>query len=130
MNKVLKEVIQSSAAPSAIGCYSPAIRVANMLYVSGQIGLHAERMELVSAEFLPQAQQALDNLVLTLEAAGASLDNVVKMTIYLINLAHFDQLNGLVEQYFTAPYPARAVVEVAALPKGAVFEVDAIAVLG
>ena len=124
-----KEVVVTKHAPDAIGCYSQAIRVGDVVYTSGQIGLDPNRMEMVSDDFLPQAKQSLDNLAAVIEAAGASLSDVVKLNVYLTDMSNFPQLNDLMSDVFQQPYPARATVQVAALPKSALFEVDAVVVL-
>lgn len=130
MSKTTKECIRSNTAPAAIGCYSPAVKAGNTIYVSGQIGLNPNTMKLVSTEFIPQTKQALENLKAIVTAAGATLDDIVKLTVYLTDMSNFDSLNQVMQTYLSSPYPARAAIEVKALPKGAVFEVDAILITG
>lgn len=124
-----KEIISSPQAPAAIGTYSQAVKVGNTVYMSGQIPLDPQTMELVSSEFEPQAVQVFENLVAVAKAAGGSLADAVKLNISLTDLANFATLNEVMARYFTAPYPARAAVGVAALPKGSLVEIEAILVL-
>jgi len=121
-----KEAIQSENAPAAIGPYSQAIRSGSMIFLSGQIPLVPESMELVSHDIGEQAWQVMDNLAAVAAAAGGSLDDFVKLTIYLTDLNHFSVVNEVMESRFSAPYPARATVEVSALPRGAQVEIEAI----
>jgi reactive intermediate/imine deaminase len=125
----MKTQIFTSKAPKAIGTYSQAIKVDQTVYLSGQIPLDPATMELVSNDFTAQAKQVFTNLQEVAAAAGGSLDGVVKLTIYLTDLAQFPLVNGVMEQFFTAPYPARATIQISALPKGAQIEVDAILVI-
>lgn len=120
-------IISTAAAPAAIGPYSQAVQAGNQIYLSGQIGLDPVSMELV-AGIEAQALQVFDNLKAVAEAAGASLAQTVKITIYLTDLANFATVNELMTRYFSAPYPARATVGVAALPRGALVEADLILV--
>lgn len=120
------QVIQAENAPQAIGAYSQAIRAGNTLYLSGQIPLQAKTMELVEGDMEAQIRQVFENLKTVAEAANGSLAQVVKLTIYLTDLAHFPLINTLMTDYFQPPYPARAVIGVVALPKGAAVEMDAI----
>lgn len=124
-----KSLVETSAAPRAIGTYSQAIKSGNTVYLSGQIPLSAQTMEIVSAEIRPQVVQVFDNLRAVAAASQATLDHAVKLTVYLTDLAHFPIVNEVMAQYFTAPFPARATVQVAALPRGALIEVDAILIL-
>lgn len=124
-----KKIIQSGNAPRAIGPYSQAVRVGDTLYLSGQIPLDPETMELVRGDIEAQARRVFDNLRAVLQAAGGDLDNVVKLQIYLTDLGEFAAVNGIMEQYFSEPYPARAAIGVRALPKGAQIEMDGVAVL-
>ena len=124
-----KSLIETSAAPRAIGTYSQAIKSGNTVYLSGQIPLSAQTMEIVSAEIRPQVVQVFDNLRAVAAASQATLDHAVKLTVYLTDLAHFPIVNEVMARYFTAPFPARATVQVAALPRGALIEVDAILIL-
>jgi reactive intermediate/imine deaminase len=123
------EVIHSSRAPQPIGPYSQAVRNGETVYVSGQIGLDPVHGELVPGGLEPQARRAFANLAAVAEAAGGSLHQVVRLTLYMTDLAHFPAVNAIMEELWQPPYPARATLGVAALPKGALFEVDAILVL-
>ena len=121
-----KQVIESADAPAAIGTYSQAVRSDDLVFLSGQIPLDPGSMTLVEGDFEARARQVFDNLAAVAAAAGGSLDQVVKLTIYLTDLDNFQTVNSVMETYFKAPYPARAAVGVAALPKGADVEADAI----
>lgn len=121
-----KTAIEASAAPRAIGAYSQAVKSGNMVYLSGQIPLNPQTMEIVSPEIRPQVVQVFDNLRAVAAASHATLDHAVKLTVYLTDLAHFPIVNEIMAQVFTTPFPARATVQVAALPRGALIEVDAI----
>ena len=125
-----KQVIATSRAPAAIGPYSQAVRVGEWVFVSGQIPLHPGTGDVVIGGIEEQTRQTLDNLRAVLKAAGASLREVVKTTIYLVDLADFTSVNQVYASYFEVDPPARATVQVAALPKGVLVEVDAIAHLG
>ena len=120
-----KQIIQTAGAPQAIGTYSQAVKVGDIVYLSGQIGLNPETMEMVQG-IENQVHRVFKNLAAVAEAAGGSLANVVKLNIYLTDLAHFALVNSIMAEYFTQPYPARAAVGVAALPKGALVEADAV----
>lgn len=124
------QVIQTENAPQAIGTYSQAIKVGDTLYLSGQIPLDAKTMELVGGSMEAQIRQVFENLKAVAEAANGSLAQVVKLNIYLTDLAHFPLVNTLMADYFQPPYPARAAIGVAALPKGAAVEMDAVIYLG
>ncbi len=124
-----KAVIATDNAPQAIGTYSQAIKTGNTVYLSGQIPLNPATMSLVDGGFSAQAEQALKNLDAVCEAAGGRLGSIVKLNVYLIDLSEFAVFNQIMAQYFTAPYPARAVVGVAALPKDALIEIDGVMVL-
>ncbi len=124
----MKDIVQTAGAPAAIGTYSQAVRVGNMLYLSGQIGLKPDTMEMLSG-ISEQTHQVFCNLQAVLAAAGGSLNDIVKLTIYLTDLSHFAKVNEIMSLYFEAPYPARAAVGVAALPRGALVEADGIALL-
>ena len=126
---MIKEVINTTNAPEAIGTYSQAIRVDRMVFLSGQIPLIPETMTLVDGDVSEQIHQVFRNLQAVTEAAGGEFADIVKLTVYLTNLQHFPLVNEVMQQYFTQPYPARAAVGVAALPKGAEVEMDAIMVL-
>lgn len=124
-----RETIQTSDAPAAIGTYSQAVRAGNVLYLSGQIPLVPAHMELIqSDDFADHARQVFRNIEAVVLAAGLSLVDIVKLNIYLPDLSNFAAVNAVMEEFFDAPYPARAAVGVASLPKGAVVEADGIAV--
>jgi len=125
---VKKQAIHTDSAPAAIGTYSQAIRAGGTVYLSGQIPLVPETMELVSGGAEHQIRQVFDNLTAVAEAAGGTLDDVVKLTVYLTDLGDFPVVNEIMAEYFTEPYPARAAIGVAQLPKGATVEMDAIVV--
>lgn len=120
-----KQIIHTDNAPAAVGTYSQAVKVGNTVYISGQLGLDPVSMELKDG-FKAQAIQAMDNLQAIAAAAGGSLDDVVKFNVSLTDLADFATLNEIFNERLTAPYPARAAVQVAALPKGGVVEIEAI----
>ncbi len=124
-----KEVVATSAAPAAIGPYSQAIKTGRVVFSSGQIGLDPATGELVSGDIEAQARQAFRNLSAVAGAAGGSLGDAVKVTLFLTDLAHFAKVNQIMAELVPKPYPARSTVGVAALPKGALFEVEAILVL-
>jgi reactive intermediate/imine deaminase len=126
---VKKQPIHTDSAPAAIGTYSQAIRAGGTVYLSGQIPLVPETMELVSGGAELQIRQVFDNLTAVAEAAGATLADVVKLTVYLTDLGDFATVNEIMAEYFTEPYPARAAIGVAQLPKGAAVEMDAIVVV-
>ncbi len=123
-----KTVISTPRAPGAIGTYSQAVRARDTVYLSGQIGLDPRTMQLVEG-IDAQVRQVFDNLRAVAEAAGASLAQSAKVTIYLTDLAHFAKVNEIMAVYFSEPYPARAAVGVASLPRGALVEADAVLVL-
>jgi len=123
------KAIHSSAAPQAIGAYSHAVRSGNTVYLSGQIPLVPETMKLREGGIRAQAEQVFDNLQAVAEAAGGRLQDAVKINISLTDLDDFSVVNEVMERYFTPPYPARACVGVAALPRGAAIEVEAILAL-
>jgi 2-iminobutanoate/2-iminopropanoate deaminase len=125
----MKNAIATDKAPQAIGPYSQAVRVGPWVFLSGQIGLHPARGELVPGGVVAEVTQVLENLRAVLAAAGTSLDAVVRTTIYLVDLADFSRVNEVYAGFFAAPFPARATVGVTALPRGARVEIDAIAVL-
>jgi reactive intermediate/imine deaminase len=124
-----KQIISTPNAPGAIGTYSQAVRAGNTLWVSGQIPLDPKTKELVAGDMEAQARRVFDNLQAIVAAAGANFDQVVKATIYLTDLAHFALVNKVMADYFREPYPARAAVGVAALPRGAQIEVECIVAL-
>ena len=121
--------IATDRAPAAIGTYSQAVRIDSTVYLSGQIPLLPESMDLVGPGFAEQAEQVFKNLAAVCEAAGGSLNDIAKLTVYLRDLGNFATVNETMERFFTAPYPARAAIQVAGLPKGALIEVDAIMAL-
>ena len=119
--------IHSNEAPNAIGPYSQAVRVGDTVYLSGQIPLDPQTMELVEGDIGARARRVFDNLTAVMQEAGGSLSDIVKLTIYLVDLEQFGQVNEVMAEYFDAPFPSRATVAVAALPKGAPIEVEAVA---
>ncbi len=121
-----KEAIHSDKAPAAIGTYSHAVKAGGFVFLSGQIPLDPETMEFVEGDFEARARQVFDNLKAVAEAAGGDLNQVVKLTIFLTDLGNFATVNSVMEDYFDQPFPARAAVGVASLPKGADVEADAI----
>lgn len=121
--------IHSDAAPAAIGPYSQAVRIGNTVYCSGQIPLDPRTGELVLGDIRVQARRAFDNLKAVVDAAGADFGQVARLGLYLLDLGQFAEVNAVMGEYFQAPYPARSTIGVAALPKGAIFEVDAVLVL-
>ena len=124
-----KQVITSEQAPAAIGPYSQAIKVGNTVYLSGQIPLDPSTMEVVEG-FEAQVCRVFDNLTAVAEAAGGTLQDIVKLNIFLTDLGNFAKVNEIMERYFEKPYPARAAIGVAALPKGVPVEMDGIMVVG
>jgi reactive intermediate/imine deaminase len=127
---VAREIISTTRAPEAIGTYSQAVKLGSAVYLSGQIPLVPETMILVEGDIGAQIRRVFDNLAAVAEAAGGSLADVVKLNIYLTDLAHFPVVNEIMAQYFEPPYPARAAVGVAELPKAAAVEMDAVMDLG
>ncbi len=123
-----KSVISTAAAPAAIGTYSQAVRVGDTVYLSGQIGLDPASMQMVEG-IDAQIVRVFENLKAVAEAAGGSLAEVVKLNVYLTDLAHFAKVNETMAAYFAQPFPARAAVGVAALPRGALVEADGVLVL-
>lgn len=124
-----KTVIHTDKAPAAIGTYSQAIKTGDTVYLSGQIPLDPQKMELVEG-FEAQAVQVFENLKAVAEAAGGSLQDLVKLNIFLTDLSNFATVNDVMSRYFAQPYPARAAIGVAALPRGAQVEMDGVLVLG
>jgi reactive intermediate/imine deaminase len=124
-----KQIISTPNAPAAIGTYSQAVRVGNTIWVSGQIPLDPATKELVKGDIEAQVRQVFENLKAIVAAAGASFDDVVKATVFLIDLSHFGLVNKVMAEYFREPYPARAALGVAALPRGALVEVECIVAL-
>lgn len=125
-----RQIIHSDAAPAAIGPYSQAVRVGNTVWLSGQIPLDPATMEIVSDDVEAQARQVFKNLVAVAQAAGGTLANAVRIGIFMTDLSQFAKVNAVMAEFFNAPFPARATVEVSALPRGAKVEVEAILVLG
>ena len=123
------EAIHTDLAPAAIGTYSQAVRCNNTVYLSGQIPLDPQTMQLCSDDIRLQINQVFDNLSAVAEAAGGSLDQVVKLTVYLLDFVHFSLINDAMMHYFSAPYPARVAIGAAHLPRGSQVEIDAIMVL-
>ena len=121
----MKTVIQTKDAPAAIGTYSQAVRAGDTVYLSGQIGLDPATMQMAEG-VEAQTQRVFRNLAAVADAAGMSLDQAVRMTVYLTDLAHFARVNVIMAQYVREPFPARAAVGVASLPRGALVEIDAI----
>jgi reactive intermediate/imine deaminase len=124
-----KQAIQTKDAPAAIGTYSQAIRAGNTIYLSGQIPLDPKSMQLVTGDMRAEIARVFDNLAAVAAAAGASLDDAVRITVYLTDLKNFALVNEVMAEYFEEPYPARAAIGVAALPRGAAVEVDAVLVV-
>ena len=124
-----KQVIQSADAPAAIGPYSQAVRAGNTLYMSGQIPLDPKTMQIVDGGIEAQAHQVFRNLRAVAAAAGATLNDIVKLSILMADIAEFAKVNEIMATYFEAPYPARATYQVSALPRGARIEVEATLVL-
>jgi len=121
-----KEIIHTDKAPQAIGTYSQAVKVGSTVYLSGQIPLNPETMEMVEGDIAVQIERVFDNLQAVAEAAGGSFSDVVKLNVFLTDLSHFPIVNEIMGRYFQQPYPARAAIGVAALPKGAGVEMDAV----
>jgi len=121
-----KEAIHSDQAPSAIGTYSQAVKTGNIVFLSGQIPLDPATMQFVDGDFEARTRQVFENLKAVAEAAGGDLNQAVKLTIFLTDLANFATVNSVMEDYFDQPYPARAAIGVASLPMGADVEADAI----
>ena len=121
-----REIIATDQAPQAIGTYSQAVKVISTVYLSGQIPLVPETMEVVEGDMRTQISQVFDNLQAVCNAAGGSLDKLVKVNIFLTDLSHFPLVNEVMAEYFSQPYPARAAVVVASLPKGVAVEMDGV----
>jgi len=121
-----REIIRTNSAPQAIGTYSQAVKAGTTVYLSGQIPLHPDTMELVDGDMAEQVRRVFDNLAAVAQAAGGSLDDVVKLNVYLTDLGNFALVNEIMATCFQPPYPARAAVGVAALPRGAQVEMDAV----
>ena len=125
-----KEIISTDKAPQAIGTYSQAVKVGSTVYLSGQIPLIPESMELLEGSVAEQIHQVFRNLSAVAEAAGGSFKDIVKLNVFLTDLSNFPTVNQVMAEYFVEPYPARAAIGVAELPKGAAVEMDAIMELG
>jgi reactive intermediate/imine deaminase len=125
-----RTIIYTDRAPAAIGSYSQAVKIDKTVYLSGQIPLQPQTMLLVSDDFREQIQQVLVNLAAVAEAAGGTLNDAVKLNIYLTNLENFSLVNEIMPDFFTEPFPARAAIGVSELPKGALIEIDAVLHLG
>lgn len=125
-----KKPIHSDNAPAAIGPYSQAVRAGDTVYLSGQIPLDPESGEVIDGDFTALTNRVFDNLAAVVEAAGGKMDDIVKLNVFLTDLSHFATVNELMAARFSEPYPARAAVQVAALPKGVPVEMDAVMVLG
>jgi reactive intermediate/imine deaminase len=123
-----RDIVHTDKAPAAIGTYSQAVKHGNLVFLSGQIPLDPETMELVAGDFETRARRVFDNLRAVVEASGGSMDQVLKLNVYLTDLANFATVNTVMADYFDKPYPARAAVGVASLPKGT--DIEAEAVLG
>ncbi len=124
-----RKIISTDAAPTAIGPYSQAVQIGDTVYLSGQIPLDPETMTLIEGDMDAHIRRVLDNLTAVAAAVGGSLDQVVKFTVYLTDLSHFPLVNEIMAEYLNDPYPARAAIGVAELPKGAQVEMDAVLVL-
>lgn len=125
-----RTAISSERAPAAIGPYSQATRAGNMVFFSGQVPLDPATGNLVEGDITAQARQAFDNIKAVVDASGGSMDDIVRVGLYLTDLSQFGEVNAVMAEYFSQPYPARSTIEVSALPRGARFEVDAVMVLG
>ena len=121
-----REIISTEKAPLAIGTYSQAVKVGTTVYMSGQIPLIAETMELLEGSVEEQIHQVFKNLLAVANAAGGDFSNIVKLNIFLTDLTHFPTVNQVMAEYFTQPYPARAAIGVSELPKGSAVEMDAV----
>jgi reactive intermediate/imine deaminase len=121
-----RQIIKTDKAPQAIGTYSQAVKCGNTVYMSGQIPLVPETMELIEGDMAVQIRRVFDNLKAVAEAAGGNLADIAKLNIFLTDLTHFPTVNTIMAEYFAEPYPARAAIGVAALPKGAQVEMDAV----
>jgi reactive intermediate/imine deaminase len=125
----MRQAIHTPKAPTAIGSYSQAIRAGNTIYLSGQIPLDPETQTLVQGDITTQITRVFENMKMVAEAANSSLDAVVKLTVYLMDLSHITSVNEIMASYFKTPFPARTTIQVAALPKQAQVEVEAILVV-
>ena len=125
-----RTAVHSDRAPAAIGPYSQATRAGHMVFFSGQVPLDPATGNLVEGAITAHARQAFDNLKAVCEASGGSMDDIVRVGLYLTDLSQFGEVNAVMAEYFSQPYPARSTIEVSALPRGARFEVDAVMALG
>lgn len=125
-----RKIIQTDKAPAAIGTYSQAVKAGNTIYLSGQIPLDPQTMQLVDGDIDAHIVRVFENLKAVAEAGGASLNDVVKLNVFLTDLGNFARVNEIMARYFAQPYPARAAIGVAALPRGAQVEMDAVIVTG
>jgi len=126
LNQMSKEIISTKNAPQAIGPYSQAVKTGNLMFISGQIPLNPETGDLVSGSIADEANQVLKNIKSICEAAGNSLEDIVKITIFLTDLDNFATVNEVMKEHFSEPYPARATIEVSGLPLGVNVEIEAI----
>ena len=124
-----REIIRTDQAPAAIGAYSQAVKVGDTVYLSGQIPLDPATMQLVEGDMAAQIRRVFDNLAAVARAGGGSLADTTKLNVFLIDLGHFALVNQIMAEYFQEPYPARAVIGVAVLPRGAQVEIDAVLAL-
>ncbi|GAA5134957.1 RidA family protein [Thalassotalea piscium] len=122
----MKTIIKTDKAPSAIGTYSQAVKVTNTVYLSGQIPLIPETMEVIEGDFVAQADQVFKNLVAVCNAAGGDINDMVKVNIFMTDLSNFATVNEVMSKYFKEPYPARAAIQVSRLPKDVAIEIDGI----
>ena len=125
-----RTAIHSDQAPAAIGPYSQATRTGNLVFLSGQTPLDPATGNLVEGDIAVQARQAFDNIKAVVAAAGGTMDDIVRVGLYITDLSQFGEVNAVMAEYFSQPYPARSTIEVSALPRGARFEVDAVMALG
>jgi 2-iminobutanoate/2-iminopropanoate deaminase len=125
----VRELVTAAGAPRAIGPYSPALKVGNLLFLSGSIPLDPASGQLVSGGIVEQTTRVMENIKTLLDAAGASFSHVARTTVFMVDLAEFAQMNDVYSKYFTAPYPARSTVQVVKLPRDVRVEIDVIAVL-
>jgi 2-iminobutanoate/2-iminopropanoate deaminase len=126
----VRELVTAAGAPKAIGPYSPALKIGNLLFLSGSIPLDPATGQLVSGGIAEQTTQVMENIKALLEAAGTSFNNVARTTVFMVDLGEFAQMNEIYSKYFSAPYPARSTVQVVKLPRDVRVEIDVIAVLG
>ncbi|SKC36619.1 RidA family protein [Maledivibacter halophilus] len=127
MKNASRDVVSTSNAPEAVGAYSQAIKLGGFLFTSGQIPVNPKNSEMVQANFKDQTKQSMDNVLAILNSEGMTVDNIVKSTIFITDMTKFSEVNSIYESYFDSYFPARACVEVSALPKGALVEIEVIA---